>query len=700
MALTAHTGWITFSDLWRISCSSRWSHCLSGCGLLVLNLICTTPLAAQSTTTNAHLLAQVTTKKAPPEPIDPASLTSIEEIQKLRQVSQLKDLELPRSAQPADIQVFPKAIDWALRHEEIRNSTQRDALVRVTRQGLNRVAAAEKKEAPWLAPGGQHVLGYVSEVDESIQPYSLWIPEGYQQESADRWPLEVVLHGRDNDLNEVKFIDQHEGKTLKQSPKHFRLEVFGRGNNAYRWAGETDVFEAIRDVIRRFRIDDQRINLWGFSMGGAGAWHLGVHHPDQWSSVGAGAGFADTIVYQKLKEPIESPRRELLRIYDAIDYAPNAGLVPMIGYGGSEDPQLAAAQTMQKAAREAGVEIPVLIGQGVAHKWHPESEQEFQAFHDRYRQSGRVRFPLNPKIRFTTWTVKYPEADWLKVIRQEFPYQISTIDAEIKNDADLVEVSTKNVAILSVDRQAAESIRIDGSEVLPLRNAAEGLLPDVYYELRGNGWKQLEYKASRDVEINDMRHKHHRLQGPIDDAFTQPFVHVTGSGRAWNSAHEAYTNWSLKRSQQEFDRWLRGRPPAIVDNGLSDEILMDKNLILCGDPGSNTLIARIVDQLPIEWTKDRIVVNGKEFSPQNHAIAMIVPNPLNSLKYVVINSGHTFHEAEFKGSNAQLYPRLGDLAVIRFEEQENGSFREEIVENLILDSRWQIPQQLPADAQK
>lgn len=151
MALTAHTGWITFSDLWRMSFSSRWSHCLSGCGLLVLNLICITPLAAQSTTTNDHFLAQVTTKKAPPEPIDPASLTSIEEIQKLRQVSELKDLELPRPAQPADIQVFPKAIDWALRHEEIRNSTQRDALVRVTRQGLNRVAAAEKNKLPgWL----------------------------------------------------------------------------------------------------------------------------------------------------------------------------------------------------------------------------------------------------------------------------------------------------------------------------------------------------------------------------------------------------------------------------------------------------------------------------------------------------------------------------------------------------------------------
>ena len=38
---------------------------------------------------------------------------------------------------------------------------------------------------------------------------------------------------------------------------------------------------------------------------------------------------------------------------------------------------------------------------------------------------------------------------------------------------------------------------------------------------------------------------------------------------------------------------------------------------------------------------------------------MIVPNPLNPDRYVVFNSGHTFHEEEFKGTNALLYPIWG-----------------------------------------
>ena len=43
---------------------------------------------------------------------------------------------------------------------------------------------------------------------------------------------------------------------------------------------------------------------------------------------------------------------------------------------------------------------------------------------------------------------------------------------------------------------------------------------------------------------------------------------------------------------------------------------------------------------------------------------LIYPNPLNANRYVVLNSGHTFHAADYRGTNALLYPRLGDYAVL------------------------------------
>ncbi len=79
--------------------------------------------------------------------------------------------------------------------------------------------------------------------------------------------LDVVLHGRNGTLTESSFIAAHEGKPYPQGETGLILHVYGRGNNAYRWAGETDVFEAMKAVERNYRVDPRRVLLRGFSMG-------------------------------------------------------------------------------------------------------------------------------------------------------------------------------------------------------------------------------------------------------------------------------------------------------------------------------------------------------------------------------------------------------------------------------------------------
>ena len=78
-----------------------------------------------------------------------------------------------------------------------------------------------------------------------------------------------MLHGRDGALTEAKFIATHNG-TAPKDRDYIQLEVYGRGNNAYRWAGERDVFEAMSDFnpVNRFEpmpsgIDGNRIVLRG-----------------------------------------------------------------------------------------------------------------------------------------------------------------------------------------------------------------------------------------------------------------------------------------------------------------------------------------------------------------------------------------------------------------------------------------------------
>ena len=54
----------------------------------------------------------------------------------------------------------------------------------------------------------------------------------------------------------------------------------------------------------------------------------------------------------------------------------------------------------------------------------------------------------------------------------------------------------------------------------------------------------------------------------------------------------------------------------------------------------------------------------------------------------MINSGHTFHERHFRGTNALLFPRLGDWALLRVAGLRPGFAEEAVVAAGFFDEEW------------
>jgi hypothetical protein len=180
------------------------------------------------------------------------------------------------------------------------------------------------------------------------------------------------------------------------------------------------------------------------------------------------------------------------------------------------------------------------------------------------------------------------------------------------------------------------------------------------------------------------------LQGPIDDAFTMPFVIVSANGKGWHDAISSSVEGSRAQFVNEWDKHFRGKPRTLT----SDTVLAKYphvNMILFGDPESNPVIAEALPMLPITWTKEKLVVNGVEYDAKTHVPVLIYPNPLAPGHYVVLNSGHTFHEADFKGTNALLYPRLGDWAVIKPTPTAKDPAAFQVVAAGLFDENWQFP---------
>ena len=148
-------------------------------------------------------------------------------------------------------------------------------------------------------------------------------------------------------------------------------------------------------------------------------------------------------------------------------------------------------------------------------------------------------------------------------------------------------------------------------------------------------------------------HKRHGLQGPIDDAFLDSFIFVSPTGSPLAPAVGKWAATEEARAIEEWRREFRGEAQVRRDMAVSDAEIAASNLILWGDPSSNRILARITDRLPIQWTAAGISSRNRHYSADTHAPILIYPNPLNPNRYVVLNSGFTFREAEYFSNSRQ-----------------------------------------------
>lgn len=134
-----------------------------------------------------------------------------------------------------------------------------------------------------LGPG-DHRLAYRSAIDDTDQPYRLYVPTIYDARTP--LPLIVAMHGTGGNQDTL-FDEYQEAPHKDAAEKHGVLLVspLGRGTTEYRGIGENDVLCVIQDVQQRLAVDADRIYLTGHSMGGTGAAYLALHHPDQFAAI-------------------------------------------------------------------------------------------------------------------------------------------------------------------------------------------------------------------------------------------------------------------------------------------------------------------------------------------------------------------------------------------------------------------------------
>ncbi len=464
-----------------------------------------------------------------------------------------------------------------------------------------------------LKPGPQ-VLTFFSSVDDTEQPYGLYIPKNY--DANKKYPLVIMLHGAGSNhrlaLRRVFGKSNNQDETDVEASRYFPAwkdvdfivaSPFARGTMGYQGVAEKDVYDVLADVKSRFHIDEDRTYLTGLSMGGGGTVWLGLTRPDIWAA---------------LVPVCPAPPRGT----DA--YLPNSLNIPMYFHHGDADQAVPVnvSRDWVKRLKENGTQVEYTEYPGVQHNSWENAYADGSVF-QWLEKHTRNRFP--ERVKFGTQRYEYNKAYWVKIDKMT-PGTTASIDARFagKNKLEVNASHTEAFTLTVADHpeyQAASpiDITINGKKVKTV--PADSLS----FVFKNGKWIQ-----GRDAESATVKRR--GAEGPINAAFSDRHIYVYGTAdnpsqeelKSRMEAAAKAADWSVYRNA--FLGRVMVFPRILADREVRPSDIASANLILFGTPTTNALIQKYSNLLPMQ------------LATTDDQLGLLYIFPVAS-RYIVVHSG-------------------------------------------------------------
>lgn len=143
--------------------------------------------------------------------------------------------------------------------------------------------------------------------DQTIQ-YLLIFPAGYTQ-STNRWPLILFLHGSSLRGQNLDLVKEYGPTWVAEHRTDFPFVVLApQCSENDDWVNKPDILATLLDeVLKKYRIDQDRVYLTGTSMGGRGTWSLACQHPEYFAAIAPLAAAKPIIPTSWNKQMISMP---------------------------------------------------------------------------------------------------------------------------------------------------------------------------------------------------------------------------------------------------------------------------------------------------------------------------------------------------------------------------------------------------------
>jgi enterochelin esterase-like enzyme len=546
--------------------------------------------------------------------------------------------------------------------------------------------------------GQSYKRTFISAIDSSCQYYAVLPPEDYSPEET--YGLILTTHG-------AGVMASGQVDAYKPKPWAFVVAPTNRRRFGFDWQdwGRLDALEVLEIAKSTLPVEPNRVCLTGHSMGGHGAWHIGLAHPDRFAAMAPAAGWTSFELYvpwflQRARifgEPGPCAIRDMALRQDwpqaFVENALNLPVFILQGGGDDNVPPVHARLFAQSLDR-LGYRYYYKEDPGRGH-WYSIDSLDVSCVDDPDLIGylvDKVRNPFPHEVVFKTTNVAHSNsAYWLEITRQERPYYESRIEGHVAGDTVRIVTANVDEFEISLSRHLIPAARVT-------------------LTVDGRSW-HLDLTGDRDITLSKRAGefrlgsavgpgltKRPTLHGPIKQAYFSPFVLVYGT-----RSDSATTALLLHQARLEaFEWWRRGNGFTEVcpDTEVTARIIDTHNLILFGGPRENQITSRIDRLLPITMEDGSLFLEGRQIDGECLAAEFVYPNPLNEQKLAVVHEGLGDEGSRLSTFFRTLYAGAGLPDFMIFDGQVKQMGWGGIIAAGFFDSHWRVDPALmyaPAD---
>lgn len=538
-----------------------------------------------------------------------------------------------------------------------------------------------------VTPAEQYNSTFTSAIDGSLQYYSV-TPQSTPHNSNSA--LFLSVHGAGVEaINQARAYKPKDWGTLvaatNRRPRGFNWEDWGR----------LDALEVLGIAKERYRPNPQNIYLTGHSMGGHGAWFLGVTYPDQWAAIAPCAGYptmkgygsADGLIPDSSSNPLEQLLLRSGNQSDVPKLATNYKAHGVYIFHGDEDRTVSVnyARQMRRQLGDFHADLSYYEYPGGSH-WFGDHSVDWKPLFDFFQWHHRLPDSSVNTIDFSTASPGISASfRWATILQQIHPLQYSRLQLRRDRVTRNISGSTNNIRLLKFNlgdfaAGTAINITLDGGTAISYTTKSS--LDSLVLLKEGTQWA---------ISLQpDARQKGPHRYGTFKDAFQHNMVLVYGT-----TGSAAENTWSRSKALFDAETWYyrgNGAVDVITDKEYSPEKYKDRSVILYGNKTTNSAWNLLLSDCPIQVERNTITAGKQTYTGDEYGAYIVWPIKESSIASVAAVTGSGIKGMQAASANQYYAGASGfpDFMIFNLSMLHNGAGGLRMAG--FYDNNWQLTQ--------